>query len=253
MPKETRAGASVSGSTDVARDKCIWTLTCDVGNDVEDFQGHLLGELGGVAAALVRSTTELYVTLQDEGVYSGALVDVGGTERPVDAVIELLTSEPFVPLDAFTAHLETIAAHVQGWRVEPTLIFDSTEPRSVGEPSASPSILVFVERLDGTTPEHFSRNWYIHAGHPDGQAAESDESRAERLKEEAEGSGRLYRQNRIIEPITPTAWLLHGYTQLQLGFHIPEAPEEAYPRVRGEEDFDKWPPRMFQGAEYRVL
>jgi hypothetical protein len=253
VPEEKHVSASASGSPDVARDKCIWTLTYNVGSDVEEIQGHLLSELGGVATSLVGSVTELYVTVQDKGSYSGALVDVGGTQRPVDAVVELLTSEPFVPLDQFTAHLGSIAAHVQGWRVEPTLIFDSTEPRPVREPSVSPSIMVFVERLDGTTPEHFSRNWYIHAGHPDGQAAESKESRAERRKEEAEGSGRLYRQNRVIEPITPTAWLLHGYTQLQLGFLVPEAPEVAYPRVRGEDAFDRWPPRMFQGAEYRVL
>src|SRR5450432_2947646 len=34
------------------------------------------------------------------------------------------------------------------------------------------------QRLDGTTPEFYSRNWYVHGGHLDGHEAESDTSRA---------------------------------------------------------------------------
>ncbi|HEX4431668.1 MAG TPA: hypothetical protein VHZ96_20530 [Frankiaceae bacterium] len=211
-----------------------------------------MSDVGDMAKALVPSAVSLHVTIQDQNAFSGAAVEAGGAVRRVDAVIELTTTESFVPLDEFTAQLGTLADHVQGWRVAPTLIYDSTAPRLLGEPSPSPSILVFVERLDGTSPEHFTRNWYIHAGHLDGQEAESEESRAERRREEAEGP-RLYRQNRVVEPITPTAWLIHGYTQLQMGFSIPEMPIEPYARVRGEADFDRWPSRILQGPEYRVL
>jgi len=168
-------------------------------------------------------------------------------------VIEVETSETCPPLDEFHAYLGEYWAHSQGWRVKPTLIYDSSQPRALGEPSKSPTTFIFVERLDGTTPEHFDRHWYIHAGHNDGREAESDASRAERHREEAEAPDRLYRQNRVIEAITPTAWVIHGYTQLQLGFFVPELGPDPYPRVRGEEPFDRWPPRILQGFEYRIL
>jgi hypothetical protein len=252
MPEGVRSGAAPVGPNSEAVDKCVWTLTCDSAGDGDELQKRLLTELGDVATTLVRSTVSLHVTMQDQTAFSSALVEVGGAVRPVVAAIELTTSEGFVRLDEFTAYLRTLAEQVQGWRVKPTLIYDSTEPRPLGEPSPSPSILVFVERLDGTTPEHFTRNWYIHAGHPDGEEAESDESRAERRREEVVGP-RLYRQNRVSEPITATAWLIHGYTQLQMGFSVPEMPVEPYERVRGEADFDKWPSRILQGPEYRVL
>jgi hypothetical protein len=252
MPEGIGLGGSPGALGSQPVDKCVWTLTAGTEGDVDELQKCLLTELAEVATKLVPSAVSLHVTIQDQAALSAALVDVDGVSRPVDAVVELTTSESFVPLDEFTAHLRSLAAQVQGWRVKPTLIYDSTEPRRLGEPSPSTSILVFVERLDGTTPEHFTRNWYIHAGHPDGEEAESEASRAERRREEAEGP-RLYRQNRVLEPITPTAWLIHGYTQLQMGFEIPEVPVEPYARVRGEDDFDRWPSRILQGPEYRVL
>ena len=233
--------------------KCVWTLRRTSGDNVGQFEKRLLDELPAVVTKLVPAAAEVYVTLQEQGAYSGALVDTGMGEHPVDAAVELLTSEDYVRLDDLHAHLHSMCGHVQGWRVKPTLIFDSTEPRRLGEPSVSPSVLVFVERLDGATPEHFSRNWYIHAGHLDGEDAESEESTAERGREEAEGPDRCYRQNRVIEPITPTAWLVHGYTQLQMGFLLPPVGSEPYARARGEAPFDKWPPRILQGYEYRVL
>jgi hypothetical protein len=252
MPEGVRSSPAPLMPTSESVDKCVWTLTCGSGGDADELQKRLLTELGDVATTLVPSTVGLHVTMQDRAAFSSAVVEAGEEARPVDAVVELTMSVGFVRLDEFTAHLRTLAGQVQGWRVKPTLIYDSTEARLLGEPSPSTSILVFVERLDGTTPEHFTRNWYVHAGHLDGQEAESEESLAERKREEALGP-RLYRQNRVIEPITPTAWLIHGYTQLQMGFSIPEMPIEPYGRVRGEDAFDRWPSRILQGLEYRVL
>ncbi|MGP0030342.1 MAG: hypothetical protein ACLPVF_07525 [Acidimicrobiales bacterium] len=194
-----------------------------------------------------------HVTIQQPEQFSRSLVDCSDGLRAVDVVIEVETTDQCPPLDDFHEFLRRNWLHVQGWRVKPTLIYDSTQPRALGEPSRSPSILVFIERLDGTTARHFDRNWYIHAGHPDGRAAASAASRAERRREEAEAPDRLYRQNRVVEPITATAWLFHGYTQLQLGGFLPELGAEPYARVRGEEAFDRWPPRIIQGYEYRLL
>jgi hypothetical protein len=232
--------------------KLIWTLARPAGVDATEFQERLMHELPAVVTRLVPTVSEVYVTLQEQGEYSGALVDVGGVEQAVDAAVEVLTSVAYVPLDDVHAHLRSTCGHVQGWRVRPTIIYDSREPRGLGEPSVSPSVLVFVERIDGTTPDHFSRNWFVHAGHLDGEEAPSDASITERRREEAEGVGRCYWQNRIVEPITPTAWLVHGYSKLQLGFLVPPVTEE-YERVRGEDAFDRWPPKILQGFEYQVL
>jgi hypothetical protein len=234
-------------------EKCIWTLTGVQNVDRDERRGHLLEELPKAIAKLLPSAAEAYVTIQEAAEYSGAIVEIQGRSQSVDAVVEVVSAEPCPPLDEFHGYLHDSWAHAQGWRVKPTLIYDSSQARALGEPSQSPTTFIFVERLDGTTPEHFDRNWYIHAGHPDGREAESEASLAERHREEAEAPDRLYRQNRVIEPITPTAWVIHGYTQLQLGFFVPELGPDAYPRERGEEPFDRWPPRILQGFEYRIL
>jgi hypothetical protein len=233
-------------------DKLIWTLTGEAGADVADFQRFVIEEVAPGAGARVPSCTDVRVTLQTPGEYTGAFVEIGDAERAVDAALEVITDESYVPLDEVHEHLRTSCAHVQGWRVRPNVIYDASAPVGMGEPSAFPNIFCFVERIDGSTPEHFDRNWSIHAGHLDGQEAESEESRAERQREEEAAPGQLYRQNRVLEPVTPTAWVVHGYTQLRFGFLLPGVGDEPYERVRGEEEFDRWPPRILQGHEYRV-
>jgi hypothetical protein len=233
-------------------DKLIWTLTGGTGANVADFQRFVLDEVAPGAGARVSSCTDVRVTLQAAGEFTGAFVETGDDERAVDAALEIVTDESYVPLDEVHEHLRACCGHVQGWRVRPNVIYDASTPVALGEPSAFPNIFCFVERIDGSTPEHFDRNWSIHAGHPDGHEAESEESRAERDREEEAAPGQLYRQNRVLEPVTPTAWVVHGYTQLQFGFLLPSVGDEPYERVRGEEEFDRWPPRILQGHEYRV-
>ena len=232
-------------------DKYTWTVAG--GFETGSWTPEQFGRFAATVKKLLPSAKAAYVTVQEPGLLASPADEGGGGGALVDAVIEVETSEHWPPLDDFHAHLRGAWAHVQGWQVKPALIYDSTRPRPLGEPSVSPSILIFVERLDGTTPEHFHRNWYIHAGHLDGEEAETEESLAERRREEAADADRIYRQNRVVEAITPTTWLTHGYTQLQMGFTVTELPVDPYPRVRGEADFDRWPPRIVQGFEYRVL
>ncbi len=233
-------------------DKIMWTLARDHGTDIDEFQQSVLQDFAPEAGRLVSSTEEVRVTLQDPSAYSGAVIDLGDGERPVDAALELVAADSYVALDDVNEYLEARCGHVQGWRVRPNLIYDASTPVVLGAPSAFSNIFCFVQRLDGTAPDHFDRNWSIHAGHADGQEAESDASRAERRREEAAGPGQLYRQNRVLEPVTPTAWLIHGYTQLQFPFLLPSVGDEPYARERGEEPFDRWPPRILQGHEYRI-
>lgn len=227
-----------------AVDKYTWTLAGVTAP---------LHDLAAVLRELVIGASDARVTLQDPEARLNASVPIDGEEHPVDAVLELAVQAECPLLDAWHDWLREHAAHVQGWRVKPTLIFDATRPLEVGGRSDGPNVLVFVQRLDGTTPEHFDENWYKHAGHDDGRETESDHSRAERAREEAESPGGLYWQNRVLEPVTSTAWVVHGYTQLQLGMLIPEVPAEPYERTRGEDAFDRWPPRMVQGVEHRIL
>jgi hypothetical protein len=233
-------------------DKVIWTLTREPGSQASAFKEFVLHDLAPTAGRLVPSRVDVRLTLQEPGAYSRAYVDLGDGECPVDAALEIVASDSFIALDGVQEYLRAHCGHVQGWRVRPNLIYDASTPSALGEPSAFANILCFVERIDGTTPEHFDRNWSIHAGHADGQEAESEQSIAERLREETSSPGQLYRQNRVIEPITPTAWLVHGYTQLQFQFLLPAVGDEPYARVRGEEAFDRWPPRILQGYEYRI-
>jgi hypothetical protein len=235
-------------------EKYIWTVTGAPNGTRSGLSDQLLlEELPLAISKSLPSAVQAHVTIQAIDQFSGAHVETRGSSGTVDAVIEIESSDTCPPLDEFHAYLRDVWTHSQGWRVKPTLIYDSSQPRALAEPSKSPTMFIFVERLDGTTPEHFDRNWYIHAGHPDGHDVESEASLAERHREEAEAPHRLYRQNRVIEPITPTAWLVHGYTQLQLGFFVPELGAEPYERVRGEAPFDRWPPKILQGFEYRIL
>lgn len=139
---------------------------------------------------------------------------------------ELILGDAYRPLDQVMLAAHTIVefgsdeqkrtllpkipcGHVQGWRAA---MYDAPERSVIGIRSVLPQTHVFVQRLDGTTPEHFDRNWFIHGGHGDGREAETDASREERRREEETKPGQRYIQNRILEPITPTAWVVHGHT-----------------------------------------
>jgi len=110
------------------------------------------------------------------------------------------------------------------------------------------------QRIDGVTPDFYSRNWYIHGGHPDGEDHATDESRQNRAEMEARGMQRWYIQNRVLEPITPTAWVINGFADLTFPSLIPIVGERYDPKAGfSEEHFDRWPPRVIQGAAYRVV
>lgn len=230
-------------------DKIVWTVA---GPHASVASQIFLDSVGAAIRNLVPSTTEAHVTLQQSGAFGQAIIDSAGSTS-VEAVLEVVVAQQCPPLDAMNDHLRGLFGNVQGWRAKSTVIFDTTELAPIGRPFESPSVFVFIERLDGTTPEHFNRNWYVHAGHLDGEEAESEETRVERRKEEAAGSQRLYRQNRFVEPVTPTTWVVHGCAELQLGGFVPSIGGQPYPRVRGEAPFDRWPPRVVQGYKYKVV
>jgi hypothetical protein len=233
-------------------DKTAWTVVRRPEMDADAFERLVVHELPAAARTLLPSVDTMTVTLQDPSAYSSASVVVADGERPVDAVLEITALEDDTPLDDFLELLLDETAQVQGWRVHPTTIFDTSAPTDPGEASRFPNLMIFVQRLDGTSREHFSRNWYIHGGHLDGEASEDAAAGRERQAREKAGAGRRYVQNRVVEALTPTSWVVDGYTQLHMAALVP-AVGEKNPRRPEEDPFERWPPRILQGSEYRIL
>jgi hypothetical protein len=217
--------------------ECSWTLVRPQGVVQKDFQQFVLHELAGAVGSLVGEPTSITVTLQEAGVFSSANVRIGNGDRPVDAVLEIGTSRSYGAVSKINEYLLAHCDHVQGWRVKSTLIYDASTAVAVGARSSLPVIVAFIRRLDGTSPEDFERNWYQHA---------------EQAKREGGGAHGRYAQHRVVEPITPTAWVANGYSQLSIQAFIPGVGARAASR-RAEDIFDEWPPRIVQGYSYRVL
>jgi hypothetical protein len=217
--------------------KCSWTLVRPQGTVQKDFHQFVLHELAGASGNLVGEPTSITVTLQKEGAFSSANVRLGGGDRPVDALVEIESSSSYPAISKINEYLLAHCDHVQGWRVRSTLIYDASTPVAIGARSSLPSIVAFIKRLDGTTPEHFDRNWLRHA---------------ETAKREGGGAHGQYAQNRVVEPITPTAWVANGYSQLTIQKFIPGVGARA-PGRGDEESFHEWPPRILQGYAYRIL
>jgi hypothetical protein len=250
---DTEGGGGPAAPAEVA-DKLMWTLVRPHGTGIAEFEQYVLEDLAKAAGGLVSRATSVRVTLQERNAFSGAIVRVGEADRRIDAVLQITSSGSYVATDAVNSVLSGNCGHVQGWRVHPTTIHDSSVAVPLGSPAPFKQFLWINQRLDGTTPEFYSRNWYVHGGHPDGHEAETDQSRANRSRQEDVEEGRWYIQNRVLEPITPTAWVVNGFADYLAEAFLP-GPGERYNPMdgMGEESFDRWPPRLIQGSAYRVL
>jgi hypothetical protein len=235
-------------------DKCMWTLVRPDGEGFAAFQQYVLEDLAKAAGNLLPGATKVSVTFQEQNAFSGATVRLKEADRRVDAVLQITSSESYVATDPVNSVLSGNCGHVQGWRVHQTAIFDESVPVPPGTKIPLAQMLWINQRLDGKTPEFYSRNWYIHAGHLDGEEAESEDSRRVHEERREQGKGRWYIQNRVLEPITPTAWVVNGFSDYLAEGFIPGPGERYDPKAGlGEESFDKWPPRLVQGHTYRVL
>ena len=237
-----------------AEDKLMWTLVRPDGTGVAEFQRYVLEDLAVAAGGLVPDATSVRVTLQEPNAFSGAIVNVGGNDHRVDAVLQITSSGSYVATDPVNSVLSGNCGHVQGWRVHESTMFDSSTPVPLGEAVPFKQMLWINQRMDGKTQEFYSRNWYIHGGHLDGNEAESESSRAYVARHLEVMPGCWYHQNRVLEPITPTAWVVHGFADLLGPGFIPGPGERYNPKDgMGEDSFDRWPPRVVQGHSYRVL
>lgn len=236
------------------KDKCVWTLVRPDELTITEFHKYLLDDLAKAAGHLLSDATGVYVTLQEPNAFSGASVRVGSRDRRVDAVLQITSSGTYVATDPVNSVLTANCAHIQGWRVRQTSIYNGSDPVPLGTCAPFKQQLWINQRIDGTTPEHYDRNWYIHAGHLDGKESESEESRRISAQWMEANSGCWYIQNRVVEPLTPTVWVVNGFSDLLRTEFLPGPGERYDPKAGlGEESFDKWPPRLVQGYSYRVL
>jgi hypothetical protein len=235
-------------------DKCMWTLVRAEGVRLPEFQRSVLEDLAGAAGNLLPGATSVMVTFQEPNAFSGATVRLGEADRRIDAVLQITSSKSYGATDTVNSVLSGNCGHVQGWRVHPTTIFDESAPVPPGTQIPHPQMLWINQRIDGTTPEFYNRNWYIHAGHLDGEEAESEDSRRVHEQRGEQGKGRWYIQNRVLEPITPTGWVVNGISDYLADAFLPGPGERYDPKAGlGEESFDRWPPRLVQGHTFRVL
>ena len=211
----------------------MWTLVRPDGAGIAEFQRYVLDDLAEAAGGLVPGVNSVRVTLQERNAFCGGIVRFGDVDRRVDAVLQITSSDSYVATDPVNSVLSGNCGHVQGWRVHPTTIHDTSVAVPLGTAMPMKQMLWINQRLDGTTPEFYNRNWYIHAGHLDGEEAESDESRANRQRMESREGGAWYIQNRVLEPITPTAWVVNGFADYLTPAFIP-GPGRALQPQRGD-------------------
>ena len=248
------SGGTAQPAPAQVKDKFVWTLVRPIRAGMTEFREYVLHDLAEAAGRLVPGTTAVFVAVQDPNEFSGALVKVGADDRRVDAVLQITSSDSYVPTEPVNAVLTANCGHAQGWRVHQTPIFDESALVPPGAQVPHKQLLWINQRLDGTTPEFYDRNWYIHAGHLDGAEAESEDSRRVHDQRGERTKGHWYIQNRVLEPITPTAWVVNGISDYLSDAFLPGPGERYDPKLgMGEASFDKWPPRLFQGYTHRVV
>src|SRR5580658_11038002 len=115
-------------------DKCMWTLVRPEGAGTAEFQHYVLDDLAKAAGHLLPGSIKITVTLQEPNAFCGALVRLGETDRRVDAVLQVTSSDSYVATDPVNSVLSGNCGHVQGWRVHPTTIFDESAPVAAGSP-----------------------------------------------------------------------------------------------------------------------
>ena len=77
----------------------MWTLVRPESAGVAEFQRYVLEDLAVAAGGLVADATSVRVTLQEPNAFSGAIVNVGGNDRRVDAVLQITSSGSYVATD----------------------------------------------------------------------------------------------------------------------------------------------------------
>jgi len=206
--------------------KYVFVLTRPAEQELPDFGDVLRSESGPAIRDDAPGLAGLRIVLREPATAAPDADAVDGA----DAVVELWVGPDHVPLDSTTKRLESSTSSVQGWRVSEEVVVDALgqDPRPV-------DMFAFIQRLDGTSPEFFATNWRIHG------------TGAATLAREQSCSWR-YLQNRVLEPVTPTRWVIDGYGSFRgEGPSLPESDDPAH--MPGEEPFWRVTSRLMLGRE----
>lgn len=132
--------------------------------------------------------------------------------------------------------------------MEPTVLADNLADPELGERSEYVGGGGIIQRPDGMTRDRFSIEWHIHGAH------------AKALYAQREAQMRRNIQNRVVEPVTGTIWVIDGYEEASLpieifeNFPVPPADQtfESTAAGPGETQYYRMPPPLFFGWEYLI-
>ena len=125
----------------------MWTLVRPDGAGIAEFQQYVLDDLAEAAGGLVPGVNSVRVTLQERNAFCGGVVNVGGADRRVDAVLQITSADSYVATDPVNSVLSGNCGHVQGWRVHPTTIHDTSVAQPLGTADAAQA-----DAVDQPTP-----------------------------------------------------------------------------------------------------
>lgn len=236
-------------------DKLFWALTAPIGCPLEEFSDGLRTTVGPAVAKELADGTRVRVRMRDDRFSQRlaespwlARVPYRGQRLMLDAILDVVSPEANARLDGVNAVLADATSTCQGWRVDATALADNLPDPALGERSDYVGGGGFIQRPDGMSRDRFSIEWHIHGAHAKAKAAERERPMLRNI------------QNRIVEPVTGTIWVLDGYEEAALPaemfetFPVPP-PDQSFESTTagpGETQYFRMPPPLFFGWEYLV-
>lgn len=236
-------------------DKLFYAVTAPIGCPLEEFSQALRTSIGPAVAKELVDGTRVRVRLRDESFTQRlaespwlARAPYHGQQLPLDAIVDVLIPDEAGQLDGVNAALAEATSTCQGWRVEPTILADNLPDPELGHRSEYIGGGGIIQRPDGMTRDRFSIEWHIHGAHSKALAA-------------ARGRPMLRNiQNRVVEPVTGTIWVLDGYEEASLPVEIFEnfpvpPPDQTFESVTagpGETQYFRMPTPLLFGREYLI-
>jgi hypothetical protein len=239
-------------------DKLFYALTAPRGSSLDEFSDALRTEIGPTLARALDVGSRVRVRIRDvaSSEHFGPLfahVPCQDREIPLDAVVDIAVPDEVACLDHVHATLTETTSTCQGWRVVATPYADHVPDPEPGLPSDYIGGAVFIQRVDGMSRDRFSIEWHIHGVHE-----------VARAKAQQRTMGR-YIQNRVVEPVTSTFWVIDGYEEgavpaeaaaARTSAPVPTTTERSFEEVAagpGETEFFRMPlVRLFYGTEFLV-
>jgi hypothetical protein len=222
-------------------DKLVYVVSRPTESSLTEFSAALCGDLGQAVAKELPTGARVRVRLRGD-LFTKLFgsrplyptVPFGGQEVPVDGVIDVLIPDAASTLglrmdqhklDSAHRVMEDATSTYQGWRVAEVSYANNLGDGCASEDSGFMGGGAFIRRVDGMTSERFSVEWHIHGVHENARRPESH-------------GPRRYIQNRVVEPVTPTSWIIDGYEEALVSVESLNTMAQAEPPAGEEFSFD---------------